>query len=432
MKKFNLGLEAISYQNDSFFKDLCKQFEKLIESKYRDEKTFLQIEKMIKDRFGLKVHILTDIEYGTCVWLPSFHQNHIFIENEFREMYKNYSDDIRELEKLKRLKEFKEVNVVNTKEARVSGLFSEIKSDINLNIEQLSGMMPEEVTAVYLHEVGHLFTWYENITKISTCNMVMLEACAMAEKNKPIEEKKIYIKEAEKMLNIKESKLDDILQVDDSKTVFTLFLSKINQESKSSMGSYFYDAVTCEQMADQFVSRLGGGRYLLTGLDHLNKKWGTKMKDDHEAWVSDVVSTLTLFGFSSTVLIVLGSTIGSAMIGVFFIPAFMILITYLLGMAKRDHTYDDDKVRLTRMKNDLIATLKTNPPESLKRHLIKEIELCDDVLNTYVEYKQMLMRVSDFIFKSNRDAKKVYELQRDLEMINFNPLFVKSEKLALV
>ena len=432
MKKFNLGLEAISYQNDDFFKKLTKEFEKLIESKYRDEKTFVQIEKMVKDRFGLKVHIKTDIEYGTCVWIPSFHQNHIFIENALRENYRSYSEDIRELEKLKRLKEFKEVNTVNTKEARVSGLFSEIKSDINLNIEQLSGMMPEEITAVYLHEVGHLFTWYENITRISTCNMVMLEACAMAEKNKPIEEKKIYIKEAEKTLNVKESQLNDILQVDDSKTVFTLFLSKINQESRSGMGSYFYDAVTCEQMADQFVSRLGGGRHLLTGLDHLNKKWGTKVNDYHDAWVSDIVSTLTLFGLGSLIGIILGTAVSAFIVTTFFIPAFMILVTYMAGTGKRDHTYDDDKVRLTRMRNDLIAILKTNPPENVKKHLIKEIELCDDVLVTYVDYKSMLIKVSDFIFKTNRNANKVYELQRDLEMINFNPLFVKSQKLSLV
>ena len=432
MKKFNLGLEAISYQSDDFFKKLTKEFEKLIESKYRDEKTFVQIEKMVKDRFGLKVHIKTDIEYGTCVWIPSFHQNHIFIENALRENYRSYSEDIRELEKLKRLKEFKEVNTVNTKEARVSGLFSEIKSDINLNIEQLSGMMPEEITAVYLHEVGHLFTWYENITRISTCNMVMLEACAMAEKNKPIEEKKIYIKEAEKTLNVKESQLNDILQVDDSKTVFTLFLSKINQESRSGMGSYFYDAVTCEQMADQFVSRLGGGRHLLTGLDHLNKKWGTKVNDYHDAWVSDIVSTLTLFGLGSLIGIILGTAVSAFIVTTFFIPAFMILVTYMVGTGKRDHTYDDDKVRLTRMRNDLIAILKTNPPENVKKHLIKEIELCDDVLVTYVDYKSMLIKVSDFIFKTNRNANKVYELQRDLEMINFNPLFVKSQKLSLV
>ena len=432
MKKFNLGLEAIGIQTDDFFYKLSQEFKELKSKKWRNDEAANNIEKLVKSRFNLNVRLRIGDEMGCCMWPPNFNQNHIFHQNNFKQAYQQWGQLDNAYEKLEKMNAFNKASTIDIKNAKLYGLFSELTTIINMSPEQTRTLDENEVTAVFLHEVGHAFTWYENIVRINTTNFVLLELSDVVSKNKTKEEKIIYLKKAEDYNMLRYGSADELVKCDTASQAMVVYLSEFITKNKSASNTYFYDTVTCEQMADQFVSRLGGGRHLLTGLDHLNKKWGTKVNDYHDAWVSDIVSTLTLFGLGSWIGIILGTAVSTFIVTAFFIPAFMILVTYMAGTGKRDHTYDDDKVRLTRMRNDLIAILKTNPPENVKKHLIKEIELCDDVLVTYVDYKSMLIKVSDFIFKTNRNANKVYELQRDLEMINFNPLFVKSQKLSLV
>lgn len=424
MRKFNLGLEAIGFQDSSTFTQLSEDFEALKKSRFKDEETIKKIEKTIKDRFGLYVYILLDNRYDNCVWLPTFNQNHIFHDNYMKEYLYDYSKDQTDIQKLDKLKAFTTENNISITNAKVSGIFSEMKTDINLNTYQIAGMNGEELAAVFLHEVGHLFTYYENIAKVTITNFVLAGLCSMAEQQAPVSEKKIFIKKLEDHAMFRRGALEDLVEINDTKTVATVYLGKVTKENKSSTNSYFYDVVSCEQMADQFVSRLGGGRALVSALSVADTRQGYP-KTKSEQVLADIMVNSIRFILHS-VFIAFAPPLAMFLAGLDF---FML---YLSGTGNKDFTYDDAKVRMSRVMNDLTQRLKQEKDTKKMATIIKEIETCEFIISGYEEYEIVYRRISNFLFKSNREAKAIYDLQRDLEDIAMNKLFMKSKKLSLI
>lgn len=424
MKKFNLGLEAIGFQDSATFAALSQDFEVLKKSRFKDEATIKKIEKTIKDRFGLYVYILLDNRYSNCVWLPTFNQNHIFHDNWLKEYLYQDASEQKEFEKLDKLNAYTKENQVSIKNAKVTGIFSEMKTEINLNTYQLAGMGGEELASVFLHEVGHLFTYYENITKVTITNFVLAGLCSMAEQQSPVDEKKIYIKKLEDHAMFRRGALEELVQINDTKTTATVYLGKVIKENKSSTNSYFYDVVSCEQMADQFVSRLGGGRALVTALSIMDTRQGYP-KTKSEQVLADIVVNSIRFVLHS-VFMVFAPPLAVFLSGLDF------LMLYLSGTGNNDFTYDDAKVRMSRIMNDLTQRLKEEKDTKKMATIIKEIETCELIVSGYEEYEIIYRRISNFLFKSNREAKAIYDLQRDLEDIAMNKLFMKSKKLSLI
>ena len=110
------------------------------------------------------------------------------------------------------------------------------------------------------------------------------------------------------------------------------------------------------------------------------------------------------------------------------------LYGYLLGNSTENWTptYDEMKVRIQRVKNDMINRLKNDKNTEDKDSLIKQIEACEIIEKDYFVYKPIIRIVADFVFSKGRQASDMYNLHRQLEEFAANPLFVKSAKLSLM
>ena len=91
--------------------------------------------------------------------------------------------------------------------------------------------------------------------------------------------------------------------------------------------------------------------------------------------------------------------------------------------------YDHVKIRFKRITNDLVTILKYSKDDQYNRCVIKEIDFIDNLIADYVD-EMDISKLIDFILR--RKDKNIYHLQRDLEDIAFNDLFIKAEKLRLV
>ena len=93
MKKINIGtivpsLEAIDFQSDTF----GKQLEILFEDLFKENKTAKEadsskqkqlIEKLVKQRTGLAINLNLNTDQIASIYIPTFHQNHVFYNNHF-------------------------------------------------------------------------------------------------------------------------------------------------------------------------------------------------------------------------------------------------------------------------------------------------------------------------------------------------------------
>ena len=275
MKKFSLGLETIDFQKDDTFEQFTALFDDLKKSNFENTKLVKQIKELTFKRFGINanVKIVTNFWIGTSVELPSFQLNHGLFSQAIRNFLKGAKDADEDYQRLLKIKDFKRLNTVDLKNAKVTGIFNELVYAIYVDTEQLRHLDSQECAAIYLHEVGHLFTYFEQMVKITTTNLVLLNVASLTQSSLTYENKAMVFELADDILEVDHTKINPNL-VNNDKAVATIYLSKIMYQTKSTTGSSWYDNVSTEQMADQFVSRLGGGRFLITGLDKLYKTGG--------------------------------------------------------------------------------------------------------------------------------------------------------------
>jgi hypothetical protein len=440
MKKINIGtivpsLEAIDFQTDTF----GKQLEILFEDLFKQNKTAKEadaskqkqlIEKLVKQRTGLAINLNLNTDQIASIYIPTFHQNHIFYNNHFRDDYKEYSKQRGEQRFLKNLIAKTNTSSVNLKTAKVTGIFGEFAYDIQISYKffKQKPFTSAQVTAIFLHELGHLFTVLEMTSRSITTNQVLAYLCKSVLEKVTGQELKFIVEESEKSLNLKKGALEEIYEQTDPIVITTVLLKKNSEHIHSQSGLYAYDLVSCEMMADQFVARFGYGRHVIEGLDNMYKKFG--ITSDTRA--GNKVALLADFSMNFLVwpgLIVVGLMTAAAPYAV--IGAVMYLLSWLgSGSGKVDHTYDSMVTRPTRVKNDLLQTLKD---KSLDKKtidiLIADIKALENLINKYEDYVPLMTRIKDYFMKSHRDARDAKMLQNDLENLAANKLFLQAAQL---
>lgn len=442
MKKFSLGLESAEFQNDNTFFEIANLIEEIIATSWKEVGPLKALDAYVSKRFGLKTMTTIDEDLPTCTSPDIINDNNTMFYQRMGQMTTRLQEWYDVERRLEEINAFNRENYISVKEAKVSGFFSDLKVQINLNKKQLKFLSSREIAAVYLHEVGHTFSMYDLATKMTTTNYVMLELCGMAEGSKVIEDKKIILKKCEEVMNVKPGTLDAVKEAKNSTEAVVIYMNAIVRDIKSSTGSSFYDLTTWEQMADQFVSRLGGGRYLIQGLDILHLRFGDKLIKPRSI-LMDIIFILTNSPFIKINIQMLRAIFGlkpdeamTALISLTMMVVkfcmYVFTMAFLKGTAMKNFTYDEDKVRLKRIRNDYMHNLKLTKDDKHKKYLLREIELCDKVIAEYTDYVPIFTRLGNFLFKAHADAHAIYTLHRDLEELAFNDLFIKSEKLRLV
>jgi vacuolar-type H+-ATPase subunit D/Vma8 len=102
MKRIKIGtiapsLEAIDFQSDNFGKEIEIAFQSMFESystarEARESKECKNIEKLIAMRTGVNVTLVLETNIIAAVHAPGFHENHIFIQNNQRDLWKKHRD----------------------------------------------------------------------------------------------------------------------------------------------------------------------------------------------------------------------------------------------------------------------------------------------------------------------------------------------------
>ena len=121
-------------------------------------------------------------------------------------------------------------------------------------------------------------------------------------------------------------------------------------------------------------------------------------------------------------------------------PGFMVLgVFYFIGMflisgegdGKKVYRYDDLKIRYLRIKEQAIERLKDkNLKASDKKQLLEDIEYMQKIIDRTVVFKSIVDRLYNLL-PSNKKIRNDVELQRQLEMLNANDLFIGASKLAI-
>lgn len=474
----NLSTEIIDVQdNDYVVKALTDTFSKLkttikdtglIGDKiYRDRRTrniITEIDSILLKRFGLRTkHVYSnEVPYAVYTAPPKNH-NVLFnnVESHYSEIEKYIKEINIQKENVKGLKYIvsdkrdltsilykwkesvdalegtlnKDGILVDLKNAKILGLPKEytifLMSDLHLITRDID-LDPEEMTALLLHEVGHAFTHIEYSIRTIKNTSVILDTL-----KENLDKDKTY----KKSLLICYEKLGGKPHEIEDKNTTKVFLTLMDRyvKASNSIDENTHANTDSEQLADQFAVRFGIGVQLSTAIEKVQKK----LKDfNFKMSAENSMTVLLLGGFWSIAFT--GSILGAisffgiitvgVMMMVYFMDTLYSIATH--GNQAEGQTYDYDKRRYIRIKNDLIRQLRKSklPKDVIKQKLndIKHIEVM--IENAEPEEDQIplidkIVRVMSPAGKELADNKKLDELVEDLME---NDLYIASNKLKTI
>jgi len=415
--------ESIAFQTQSaFFKELVlnlQQFKGMAVKDIADSPIVDTLNKVVEHHTGLNVAFnLGNID--PSVNIPNVDRNNILI-NSFIRNFINSADGVKLINNASGSVRGK----VNLNTGMVSGIFSEVKSIINLPTDMLSSTKytAEEIAAITLHEVGHLFVYYEYMSRTVTTNQMLAGLSKALDKSDTVAERESVLINVKKAMNLTELDEKTLAKSTNNKVVEIVVISNISREVKSELGSNIYDFSTWEYLADQYAARQGAGRHLATGLEKIYKgTWNISFRSLPVYLAMEATKALLVIApivLAATTGIILGSVVSIGII--------------LMGMDSDTPTYDRPGERMKRIRDQIVENLKDKrlSKDDVER-LEADIVAIDVILKDIEDRRQWIGAIIDTVSSSARKAHNQEVLQKELEDIAVNELFIKAALLSKI
>lgn len=443
----NIAAEMISFQNDKFgahieeiiteiykFCDANKNMSFTELGRFLGKSDLIQLlQDTIFKRLGLKLSIRTDTECEGAIMPMFYNENHILLQSIFHGgvVSDQLPEQARLIEKMVGKK-----GTVDLEKAKVTGIFSEYVHECTMAFHTnylYWGMSPAEQTAILLHELGHAFTYYEFSDRLETTNQVLANLSrVMRDKNANTEQRVYCLRELEQCFGLKEKTLDELAD-EKSYTIFGLKLFKrYIHFVQSQMPNEKYDQTSSEQLADNFATRFGYGRHLITGLDRIYKAIGSEEKNSFASKHPVLLWILSIFYIAVVAIyFILVITVAPA-VAIFMLLA-TLLFTFVSGAGAGHMTYDVLKLRYKRIRQQFIDNIKNqNLSKETLRRCIDEIHFVDKIIEKTYDVRTPMEQISNFIFSMNGAARETLDLQYLLEDLAHNNLFLKSAEFKVL
>lgn len=434
---FMIDLQAIAHQDSKFYDDITAEVEKLrgesgdyTESQRRDFN--LAIEQLVEKRTGIRL-IVKVVDYDEfSILIPEFDANSPLLQDYIPKGLIDSSSTIREVTAAANKQAAGQVDLEG---ARVSGFFTKLPpmtlyvSGYRISQTGPAAMTPREVAALILHEIGHMFNYFDFFVRFRTANQIMLTAIRELDKTTDFNKREIIVRQAATSLNAGPDLDAKELSEKKNETIMVVLVSNVARHIKSQNGLGGYDLTTCESQADAFAARFGSGAALVSGLFKLYKDYDDISSRPTAIYVIVEMIKFVRF-FMTAALTTFFVSVGS--FGFAALTAFIggVGMMALLWMDSNDSRYDKPAYRFKRVRDQLVSRLKDkNLPKEVAASLQADIAAIDGIRDMTKDRTQWLELAYDYIWPSAVSKRKSIEFQQGLEAMNSNELFVFADKL---
>jgi hypothetical protein len=419
VKPLSLSLESIDFQtNGVFYKELitiCKELEKLSPKDIADSEIAMQLPAVIKHHTGMNV---------TCMWGPeelaafpplASNNNPMFnrLDQLERENLPNSDAD-----KLLYSALHDPIGRVNLKTGTVSGIFAEFVSMISLPVALFASSKPftaEEKASGILHEIGHLFSYFVFLANTVTTNQILSAVSKKYDQTTNIKEREVILTKVKTLAKLNELDALALAKSNDKKVVEVVLITSLVREFESELGSNIYDMNTWEALADQYATRQGAGRALVTFLDKAHRATG-------HIGFRGLPQYAFMEAFKLMWLALTPFTLGVSML--------FLLAACFNDSVDTGGAYDTLRSRYGRVRDQIVEAMKDKKlTEEQVTALTQDLTVIDDLSNHVKDRQQLFGYIADFVSPWQRKRISQEKLQRELERLAHNDLFVRAANL---
>jgi hypothetical protein len=310
---------------------------------------------------------------------------------------------------------------IDLEDGRVTGVFAKVPVTIGFTKRSVTLNDDQELAASILHEVGHLFTYFESLVQTVTVAYVM-QSCSQALAGQA--EKKVRIQIIRAASDVIGGSVDaeKLAESNDPETIQTVLLKSFVDEVRSGTGASFYDLRTAEALADQYVARQGGARALALSLDKTMRAFNQPFgKPGFLAGSKFAVleaakwATVALF----------------AIFPVTTLPTLCLIGMCLIDSTPAEGNYDKPGERVDRMRSDLISTLKdVSLPVSLQKSIHEDIAFLEGMSKQISDRNTFFHFIWKNLTSARRNNYTQIEFQKELEQLANNNMFLAASRLS--
>lgn len=426
----NPALESIHFQSQAFFRELVAIFEEIREEQQAGEDSepsevlYGLLSRAIKNHTGMNVTIDLDIS-DFCVDVPDISRNNILINSS----EKMFAASTGGFQLISKASDLIARGGVNLKTGKVTGVFEEVSSVVHVPPKFVRDQKytSEELAAIVLHEVGHLFTYYEFMSRTIVTNQVLAGLSKVLDGSGAVEEREQGLMLAKRALGLEILDTKSLAESPDKTTIETVVITQVIAKSKHELGKNIYDLSTWEYLADEYAARHGAGRHLVTGLNKIHRSQFNISFRSTAAYVSMEALKMGLVLCSMAFGAALVAGVGAGALSVFTYPPMLALFAM---DGSGDGTYDLPGARFKRVRNQIVQALKD--PELVKgdhRRLADDLKAIDQVLQYVNDRRQLVEVVWDTLNVFGYKDRAQKKLQQNLEELAANELFVHAAAL---
>ena len=313
------------------------------------------------------------------------------------------------------------------------------------------------MTGLLLHELGHVFSEFELCDRLERTNQVLSDLSKVVKENKVLEKKEYIVKELESIVNLSKDDIDKLLKSENRVGFGYNLFSVIGKEIKSQTNIDIYNETSSEQLADNFAVRFGYGKEIIS-LFEKNRK-NLELANKPNVFIRIIFyimyfSFLTLFfimiigvGASAIVAAAGAITPGLAILYLIKPIIYLILGLYLiknvpLSLSNNPNNdlepnvlnNDDVKNRYIRIRQQYIEKInQIELPKDELKSVIETIYSMDGVIKKTKDVDSgILNTIQKLLFSKQRNLHNEIELQKLLESLSHNDLFLKSAEFKLL
>ena len=184
-------------------------------------------------------------------------------------------------------------------------------------------------------------------------------------------------------------KYNELKEETDTTVVTTVVMAKIQEKRVSELGTAAYDKTTYEALADNFATRMGLGRELVTSLEKIHRLYGSPEYSGETRFMYNMIQIIV-----ATYFMLLGAVLGSVLLMIAGAPLFFLITWTVSDGAEYQNVYDKLKIRYKRVREQLISRLKVKSlaPELVK-NILEDLKVLDKIIDQAGEFNSILNEI---------------------------------------
>ena len=427
--------ELVAFQSRDFATQLIDLFKVLYKETSagftaQKHENRAKIEKLILDYTGVNIDLKFDTENPPCCMPLMANSNHVLSTIQKPGLYKKQENQFARLIKDNPAK----TGTFDPATGKIGGIYSKIESPIWMGWYFCkNNLSPEEAAAVLMHEVGHCSLAYQFMFRTYRASQLL----AALHHVRTGRDTSITYEDAITMigkdLTNDPKEFQSLVTMKDDKAIAQIVYTR----SWSQLGNDFNDkSVTgpnFEALSDNYAVRWGLGMHLATGLYTIMGDSSLGAKSRTGATVTYIINTLKPLISGAGLVVAYGGGGVGALIGMALAA---IIATYASGRGdgplgiQQSNVYDTPLVRMERIREGILQQLKVFKldPE-LRRTLLDELQVIESFTKNRTEVGSLFADIAR-LFPSNWKAEVAFELERNLEKLTQNNLFVDAHEIA--